>query len=215
MIQMDIPKPDGPKYESINSLVGRGAFYVFAAGQGMVAQRSSDNTIRVYPMFYSTTDEHTWAERFIEGPAEHARSKVIKQFEGWAPIFLEVMQATEGPVIPRPIYMFPVDHKWEARQGVTLIGDAGHVMTPAAGEGVNMAMWDGAELAKAIVAGVKEGNIDEKVHESELKLFKRAEESARRTQRNLRSIMVSDDIREGMKDMAKEHEEATGRSLWA
>ncbi|CAE6369252.1 unnamed protein product [Rhizoctonia solani] len=214
-IEMNIPKPEGSNYDSVNALIGRGTIYAFVASQGMYAQRLSDNSVRVYAMFYSATEDHAWAEQFIECPVEQARSKIIEQFQGWAPMLLGVLRATEGPLVPRPLYMFPVDHKWEARPGVTLIGDAGHVMTPAAGEGVDMAMWDGAELAKAIVTGIKEGNLYEKVQASELELFERAEDSARGTERNLRTFVSSDDVRENFKDIMREQEQAVGRSLWA
>lgn len=43
--------------------------------------------------------------------------------------------------------MLPVGFKWERKTNVTLIGDAAHVMSPFAGKGVNMTMYDDLNLA--------------------------------------------------------------------
>ncbi|KAI1359437.1 hypothetical protein F5Y08DRAFT_319682 [Xylaria arbuscula] len=115
------------------------------------------------------------------------RAKFIERhFGDWYDESKKVACAmTEEPVL-RHLYMLPVGFTWESRAGVTLVGDAAHLMTPFAGVGVNVALMDAFELAQGIINCVKTGKADEEslavmLQEYEKGMFARSGEEAAKT----------------------------------
>jgi 2-polyprenyl-6-methoxyphenol hydroxylase-like FAD-dependent oxidoreductase len=80
-----------------------------------------------------------------------ATARVAAEFDGWAPELTALITDGETAPVARMLHTLPDGHRWDRVPGVTLLGDAAHLMPPS-GDGANLAMFDGAELAKAVAA---------------------------------------------------------------
>jgi 2-polyprenyl-6-methoxyphenol hydroxylase-like FAD-dependent oxidoreductase len=137
------------RHQASAEAVGGGALFAVAPGKGILAHREPNGVLHTYAELNKPNDWIDSIDFSFSNPLT-ALARVVKEFEGWAPELTALI--TDGEVDPmlRPIHALPVDHRWDRVPGVTLLGDAAHLMIPS-GEGANLAMFDGAELGKAIV----------------------------------------------------------------
>ncbi|WP_030683094.1 FAD-dependent oxidoreductase [Streptomyces sp. NRRL B-1347] len=168
------------RHPDLARLVGDGSVGVYGVNRALVAQRNSGGHVKVYAQFRVELDEHTNQDgrhptpdghanpdrhtdtdpdlhtglnrRAVVDPAsaEAVRSSLLALFDGWAAPVLDLLRHGTA-FIRRPLYALPVPHTWAHTSGVTLLGDAAHLMPPL-GVGANLAMLEGAELAESIAA---------------------------------------------------------------
>ena len=112
-----------------------------------MAQRSSQGRVRVYLSLPTDADWIATCGIPFDSPAR-ARVALADLLPGWDPQYAALLAACDDTVVCRPVEALPVGLTWLPTSGVTLIGDAAHLMPPV-GEGANMAMLDGARLALA------------------------------------------------------------------
>jgi 2-polyprenyl-6-methoxyphenol hydroxylase-like FAD-dependent oxidoreductase len=166
LFELSIDDADA-RYPEIAELVGHGTFGATGGDKTILAQRNANAHIRVYAVL--PEDDPALI-------AEQTRESLAAQFEGWDGKLLQLISSANEAVRPWPIYTFPVGHRWEARDGVTLIGDAAHLMPPA-GEGANLALRDAADLGEALTV---EENRFRAVRAFETVMFERASSATSR-----------------------------------
>jgi len=94
--------------------------------------------------------------------------------------------------VHRPLYVLPVSHTWAHVPGVTLLGDAAHLMPPL-GVGANLAMLEGAELAESVAAAPDD--LDGVVRAFEEQMWARAAKWATITHAGLERLVSPDPTR--------------------
>jgi 2-polyprenyl-6-methoxyphenol hydroxylase-like FAD-dependent oxidoreductase len=119
-------------------------------------------------------------------------ARVADEFDGWAPELTTLITASDTPPVLRRLFTLPTGHHWAHKPGVTLIGDAAHLMPPN-GEGANLAMLDGAELGQAIAA--HPDDVETALAEHEHAMFARA---AATDEDDMYAIMFGDDAPHAM-----------------
>lgn len=166
------------RHQASAHTVGSGAMYALAPGKAIIAHREPDGVLHTYAELAKPQE---WLAGIDFSQPKSALARVAAEFDGWAPALVALITNGETAA-PRPIHALPVEHCWERVPGVTLLGDAAHLMAPS-GEGANLAMLDGAELGKAIAANP--GDIAAALSAYEQALFPRSWKEAAESQKIL------------------------------
>lgn len=144
--------------------VGVGAMYALNPGKGIIAHREAGDILHTYVMLNRSAE---WIAAIDFTDAAAATARVAAEFDGWAPELTALITDGETAPVARMIHTLPDGHRWERVPGVTLLGDAAHLMPPS-GDGANLAMFDGAQLGKAIAAHPDDFEAARTAYEEEL-----------------------------------------------
>ncbi len=125
-------------------LVGRGTMFAFGGPQAIFAQRNGQGRICVYAAVKRGQD---WLKEQLA--ATSALQVVQGIYAGWADNLVDLLDGC-ADFVERPIFSLNPDFHWTSRPGMTVIGDAAHLMPPV-GLGVNLAMLDASDIALAVV----------------------------------------------------------------
>ncbi|KAF2657596.1 FAD/NAD(P)-binding domain-containing protein [Lophiostoma macrostomum CBS 122681] len=166
--------------------VNRGSVFAYSDGKNVNGQFLGDGSINVST--YSLRDED-WIKRESKEGVKTTDLVTAKQKQkdvvhGWAPELLNLIDSAQGDVDKRNLYMLPVGFRWAHKKGITLLGDAAHLMTPFAGIGVNTAFYDAMLLADAVAGCIerqRSDDLDIAIIEYEKKMLDHAHEGQKLT----------------------------------
>lgn len=174
-------------HPALAALVGRGKMGAEGGGKALIVQRNGHSHFRGYAIFRVPLG---WAEKRFDFTSPQAvRQGLIREFEGYDDTLLDLIRASGDRFAVLPLHALPVGHCWNRRKGLTLLGDAAHVMSPFGGEGVNNAMHDALELARALTG---ESTFDDAVAAYETTMFARVVPSAEESALSIATLLSHD-----------------------
>ncbi len=187
------------RHKASAKVVGDGALFAMAPGKGIMAHREPHGVLHTYA---GLKKPENWIAGIDFSNPAVAAAFVAEEFEGWVPELTALITDGETDPVPRAIYALPVEHRWTRVPGVTLLGDAAHLTAPS-GEGANLAMYDGAELAKAIAENA--GDVEAALLAYETDLFPRSASEAAEADR-MQEVLFGDNSPQSLLDFFNSHQ---------
>ena len=145
----------------IDEILGEGSVMFAGGGKTVFTQRCNHDLILLYFSLNVAADWPKSAGISLDDKAA-VLATIREAYGDWSPELMEMLTDVQDKFHMWPNSVMRPDYRWDTQPGLTMLGDASHVMPPYTGKGVNLAMLDALELADAL-AGESGGDITEAV----------------------------------------------------
>ena len=154
-------RPELWRGSKLSDILGEGSVMFAGGNKTIFVQRCNHDVILLY---YSMNVPQDWpkAAGFDIGDAEAMLAAVREAYGDWSPEILDMLTQVQDRFALWPTSVMPPDYRWTSRSGLTMLGDASHVMPPFTGKGVNLALLDALELAERL-SGDPDREVDDAV----------------------------------------------------
>ena len=147
------------RYPELHKLVNRGSVFAVSDNKMLTAQQMGDGSLNVGTSLV-VPEERLKNISYDTSDLDAVKKDVLSFFPDWDPVLRSFIEVSDHPAWIANSYMLPVGTRWVHKSGFTCIGDAAHVATPYAGEGVNLALEDSMMLADAIIKATRTISVD-------------------------------------------------------
>ncbi len=133
----------------IDKILGEGSVMFADRNKTVFSQRCNHDLILLY---FSLHVAEAWPKTagFTLQNKPAVMQAIAEAYSDWSPELMAMLTQVQDNFHLWPNAVLPPHHRWETQPGLTMLGDASHVMPPYTGKGVNLAMLDALELADAI-----------------------------------------------------------------
>ncbi|OAO18408.1 FAD-dependent oxidoreductase [Mammaliicoccus lentus] len=190
MIEMNSDEnehPDLLKFNKNGKLIGLGD------DQAILGQRNGEGRIMAYISFKTKYEK---LDEYRKLSLDALKERLLAEYSDWDSELQNYIAYSYDDIKFRRIYKLPIGLTWATQPNITIIGDAAHLMSPFAGEGVNMALYDAYILAESFK---NFNNLTEVLKVYEQQMFETTKVHAKESQDNL-EIFFSEN---GAKKMAQ------------
>ena len=176
MIEMNSDEnehPDLLKFNKNGKLIGLGG------DQAILGQRNGDGRIMAYISFKTKYEK---LDEYRNLSLDALKERLLAEYSDWDSELQNYIAYSYDDIKFRRIYKLPIGLTWATQPNITIIGDAAHLMSPFAGEGVNMALYDAYLLAESFK---NFNNLTEVLKVYEQQMFEITKIHAKESQDNL------------------------------